>query len=260
MGESAAEAEYRLAIALEQKLADDHPAETQFRRDLAGSHLNLGWLLTETGKPSEAEAENRTALALFRKLTEDNPQDPYHRHNAATCKNNLSVLHRRLGRPAEARDHCEQALAVHEALVKENPNSSVFRGCLAENYLNRGLARRALGDPAGAAADIRRAVALCDGLPSRSEDDWFLFACSRAALAGLAGQAGSGVLAREATSEAEAAIAVLHKAVAMGLRNPDVFRTEDALDSLRGREDFRLMMMDLAMPDEPFSKDTSADR
>ena len=45
----------------------------------------------------------------------------------------------------------------------------------------------------------------------------------------------------------------LHRAVAMGYRNPDAYRTEEALDPLRDRPDFRLMMMDLAMPVEPFA-------
>jgi hypothetical protein len=39
----------------------------------------------------------------------------------------------------------------------------------------------------------------------------------------------------------------------MGYRSPDAYRTEDALDTLRDRPDFRLLMMDLAMPTEPFA-------
>jgi hypothetical protein len=46
----------------------------------------------------------------------------------------------------------------------------------------------------------------------------------------------------------------LRKAVAMGYRSPEAYRTEDALDPLHGREDFRLMMMDLAMPADPFAR------
>jgi hypothetical protein len=39
----------------------------------------------------------------------------------------------------------------------------------------------------------------------------------------------------------------------MGYRNLDAYRTEDALDPLRDREDFKLLMMDVAMPAEPFA-------
>ena len=58
--------------------------------------------------------------------------------------------------------------------------------------------------------------------------------------------------AGEAASEADAAMALLRKAAGMGYRGADAYRTEDALDPLRGRDDFRLLMMDLAMPAEPF--------
>jgi hypothetical protein len=48
-------------------------------------------------------------------------------------------------------------------------------------------------------------------------------------------------------------MALLKKAVAMGYRNPDALRAEPALDSLRGRPDFRLLLMDLAFPAEPIA-------
>jgi hypothetical protein len=38
----------------------------------------------------------------------------------------------------------------------------------------------------------------------------------------------------------------------MGFRSANSFRTDDALDPLRGRTDFRLLLLDLAMPAEPF--------
>jgi hypothetical protein len=47
-------------------------------------------------------------------------------------------------------------------------------------------------------------------------------------------------------------MALLHEAVAKGYRNPNAYRTEDALDPLRDRQDFRLLMMDLAFPAEVF--------
>ncbi len=49
-------------------------------------------------------------------------------------------------------------------------------------------------------------------------------------------------------------MAVLYQAVTMGFRNRDAYRTEPALDPLRKRPDFRALMMDLVMPDEPFAR------
>jgi hypothetical protein len=48
-------------------------------------------------------------------------------------------------------------------------------------------------------------------------------------------------------------MAVLHQAVAMGYRNPRAYRAESALDPLRSRDDFRLLMMDVSFPAEPFA-------
>jgi hypothetical protein len=45
----------------------------------------------------------------------------------------------------------------------------------------------------------------------------------------------------------------LRRAVAAGFRNADTLRTAEALDSLRSRPDFRLLMMDLRFPEKPFT-------
>jgi serine/threonine protein kinase/tetratricopeptide (TPR) repeat protein len=246
-----AEAEYRAALEVQQRLADDTPAVAEFRRDLADCHVNLGWLLAQTGKPTAAESEYRAALAMWQKLTDDNPKFTYVRDVAGNTANNLSVVLRRLGRAAEALEHIERAVAARQALVDEFPGVTRYRTGLAENYLNRGLVRRSLGDPAGAVADIRQAIAMYQALTSLQSEPTFLFAGSHAALAGLSGQPGSGVSAEEAVTEAEEAIKLLRKAVDMGYGNPAFYRTEDALDPLRDREDFRALMAKLEGPAGP---------
>jgi hypothetical protein len=61
------------------------------------------------------------------------------------------------------------------------------------------------------------------------------------------------VSAAEAATEAEKAVARVRKAIGVGYRNPVAYSTEDALDPLRDRDDFQSLMMDLAMPAEPFA-------
>jgi eukaryotic-like serine/threonine-protein kinase len=188
---------------------------------------------------------------LIRKLADDNPTVPYYRDAAANVDSNLSLVLRRPGRPALARDHAERAL--RQLLVKAHPETLYYRAVLADSHLNRGFACRALGEPAGAATSIRQAAALLDAQTLPSGEFCFMSACAHAALGGLAGQAGSGVPAEERPSEAQRAMALLHQAVAMGYSNVDAYRNEDALDPLRDRDDLRLLMMDLAMPAEPFT-------
>lgn len=92
----------------------------------------------------------------------------------------------------------------------------------------RGLALRDLGDAAVAAANIRRALELCDGPLPRSAWDMFEIevACCHAALAGLAGRAGSGVSAAEGVAEAARATEWLHGAIANGYRNVNELRDD----------------------------------
>jgi len=74
-----AEAEYRKAMAVHQKLVDRDPAVIGFRAELANNLLDLGILLSETGRPAQSEAEYRRTIALYQKLIEDNPKVPDHR-------------------------------------------------------------------------------------------------------------------------------------------------------------------------------------
>ena len=70
-------------------------------------------------------------------------------------------------------------------------------------------------------------------------------------LSGLAGMAGSGMTASDGAIEAERAMDILRGIIAAGYRAP-ALRTEAALDPLRDRPDFQLLMMDVAFPTDPF--------
>jgi serine/threonine-protein kinase len=251
---SKAEAEFLLALTLEQKLADHNPEVVEFRNELAQSRYIVGSLLANTGRPSDAQAEYRQALALYQSLADENPVVPAYRSGVALCHAGVADLLLSLGRPAQARDGYERAIAISEPIVRENPKVPVFRNCLAKGLQGRGMAGLALGDRAGAADDIRRALFIWDGLSARLGEEWFATACCHAALAGLAARERSGVSLRAAASEADTAIVLLKRAVGLGYRNADAFRTEGALNPLRSRPDFQLLLMDLAMPGEPFAR------
>ena len=122
------------------------------------------------------------------------------------------------------------------------PDAPNYRSHLAGTLRRRGLARRALGDTAGASADARWALALLDALPSCAANAWYETACCHAVLAG------------PSTAEADRAMDLLRRAVAMGFRDVHDLRTESALEPLRSRDDFRLLMMDLAFPTDPFAR------
>src|SRR5262249_26815589 len=87
-----AEAAYRQALTLREKLVADFPAVPQYRLELARSHNNLGYLLAGLGKRAESEAAYRQALAILEKLAADFPAVPQYRQDVAVWNEYASVL------------------------------------------------------------------------------------------------------------------------------------------------------------------------
>jgi tetratricopeptide (TPR) repeat protein len=187
---------------------------------------------------------------INRKLADESPDDIEFPDAIASSHVYLGDVVRSFGRPAEARSGYERAIALLEPRFQQNPEDAWNRYNLAYSIRRRGLTLSALGDPAGAAAEARRALGYFQGLPPQSVWELFETACCHAALAGLAG---SNVSPGQRQAEGDQAMDLLRRAVGMGYRNRDAFRAEAALGPLRGRDDFRLLMMDLAMPTDPFA-------
>jgi serine/threonine-protein kinase len=248
-----ADAEFRKAKVILQKLADDNPTVPDFRFNLAAGIHESGKLLMVTGRTTEAEAEYRQARSIFEKLVAENPRAPENRYRLVLTLGGISVVKLRLGRAAESSQDCTRAIAMGEVLVKEYPMPYLYRSALASALRRRGQALGAGGDLAGAAADIRRALGVLDALEWRRAEELFEAACCHAALSGLSGQSAAGISAADGKDEAARAVGLLRQAFGMGYRDANAFRTEAALDLLRAREDFRLLIMDIDVPAEPFA-------
>jgi tetratricopeptide (TPR) repeat protein len=244
--QSEAEAEFRKAISLLQTLADDHPAVIVFRAFLANSKTNLSSALWSMGKLTEAEAECRAAVTILGKVIDDDLKVLHDREFLGAALNQLGGFLLKLGRPAEALDAYGRAFTLFEQLIKENPANTDYPPNRGRSLVGRGRARRALGDPAGAAADVRHALRLSEGLRLPEGYTIFQIACAHAALAGLAGQEGTGVSAAEGMAHAAQVMALLRKAVD-GYHYIHKYRTEGALDPLREREreDFKKLLTEL---------------
>jgi tetratricopeptide (TPR) repeat protein len=249
---SDAETVYREAREIMRELVGSCPDVLPFRAFLAKCQVHLGSLLTEQGRLAEAEAELLAARALFEKLTADASEKIWCREGLAKTLTALGDVACRVARPAEARGDYDRAVDLLEAMARDVPADQPTRRLLASSLRRRALLRRDQGDAAGSAADARRAVSLWqDSVPT----GWFGFeiACAHATLAGLAGRSGSGVPASESPGEAIAALSALREAAELGYRNVDQYRTDPALDPIRDRADFKRLMIDLAMPAEPFA-------
>ncbi len=247
-------AAYGRGLAIRQKLADADRSVTVFQQDLAWSQHSIGWELFVTGDLAGARAAFGQAMAIRQKLADGNPKSPECQREVVASHNCLSDLLRKDHRPAEARDGYDRALAIGELLSRKDHGNTWYQSGPAYSLRGRGLARFDLGDLAGATADTRRALQIWDRLPTRTGEYWFETACCHAALAALAGRDVSNVPADKAHVEVETAMAQLKKAISMGYRDPREYRAEAALDVLRGRADFQLLMLDLGFPKDPFAQ------
>ena len=73
------------------------------------------------------------------------------------------------------------------------------------------------------------------------------------ALAGLGGREASGLSAAEGEAQAQEAMTWLRQAADADYGDYRSWQADADLDPLRTRPDFQLLMMDVAMPHEPFA-------
>jgi tetratricopeptide (TPR) repeat protein len=156
------------------------------------------------------------------------------------------------GKPAEALAAFERAIAIMQKLADANPSVTQWQSELAFNLSMVGGLHLKAGRTAEAVASLRRAVANWMRLSSRTPRDLYNLSCSHAKLADLAAEPGSGMTAAEGQAESDRAMEWLRQAVAAGYRKLSIMRTDTDLDPLRSRPDFRLLIMDLEFPADPF--------
>jgi serine/threonine-protein kinase len=241
-------AEQRRYQELMRALAAEHPDVPDYRVGLAVSHTRVGGLLTTAGKPALALPELESARSLLEDLARAGPTVPDYRDRLAAALNAAGGALRDLGRPGEAHDRHARAVALADGLASAYPKVPAYRARLAEGL------RLLDGLELAAGAGAHRAVGLLEALPARDARQWFSLACARATLAAAARRDGPGPSSAEASVLADRAIDDLRRAAAMGYRSPAAYRHEPALAPLRGRDDFRLLLFDLAFPAEPFAR------
>ena len=101
---------------------------------------------------------------------------------------------------------------------------------------------------------IRRSIALREAIPDLKIEACIDLARDHAFLASIAVDPLSGLRTRAAAVEGDRAMAALLRATDAGYRNFDKLRTDPYLGLLRDRADFRVLLLDLAFPNDPFTQ------
>jgi serine/threonine-protein kinase len=130
---------YRDALAIQQKLADDFPAEPTYRKILALTHNNLGILLAEKKQHEKAAEHYHKALVLQKKLTGEFPDAHDYRQDLAATHGNLAMLLKGQNQWDKSALQYQEALALVQKLAADHPGVAKHRKFLA-------LAHQHLGD------------------------------------------------------------------------------------------------------------------
>jgi tetratricopeptide (TPR) repeat protein len=122
-----AEAEYRKALAIYQKLADNDLAATHFRYWLANGHIELGRLLAREKRFPEAFSALETGLAISQKLVDaDSKNTQYTAILGWSCayRGEARV---RAGKPAEAAADLRQSVELWARVPNLDPETKFGR-------------------------------------------------------------------------------------------------------------------------------------
>jgi tetratricopeptide (TPR) repeat protein len=277
-----AEKEYRAALALWEKLAEQFPALPDYRRGLAKSHNNLAKLLADLSRRDEAEKAYRAALTLREKLAEQFPAVPDYTVEMGLGYSDFGNLLLHQGQAQAAVPWLDKAIARFQTVLAKDRRLTTARAFLSNTHWNRASALMQLNRYAEAIRDWDQAIELDDG----SERNGF-----RLQRAGCLAQIGEHV---RAVAEANAltqgkdvpgltlydaacvcalaaasvkddaklgeqyagrAMALLRQAQKAGhFKQPDNIdhmKKDDDLRSLRARPDYRNLLKELEPPAKP---------
>jgi serine/threonine protein kinase len=248
-------ASFKAARVIQQMLVDANPTVIRSQRFLAGSHHNIGYVLKQTGELAEALASLEAARVILQKLVDANPTVTQFQFYLANTTLEAADVLRLAGQPAEARTSFEKGLAIVDTLFKVQPAfADDNQDLLVFGLKGLGAAQQTVGQAALAVVTWRRAIATAQRDQSSNGEALYVLACCHARIGGIAGTAGSGLSAAQGAAELDTAMVTLRRALARGYRDFHWIKRDPDLDPLRNRCDFRVLMMDLAMPAEPFAR------
>jgi len=113
-----------------QRLADENPSVVAFKKEHAGTLIDLGTVQTDLERRADAEQVFSKAIELLNNLVEGNALDV--RKDLAVAKKELAILLYDSGRSIHAaRDHLDDAVQLFKQLRAEDPENHLYQ----EGYL-----------------------------------------------------------------------------------------------------------------------------
>jgi serine/threonine protein kinase len=165
-----AEADYRQALDLLEKLVGEFPTVPRHRETLARALNSLGLIEESTGRLADAEGHLRRELELVERLAKDFPDRPEHQRELARTLSNLGSVLLAQDRAGEAEPILRRAVAVNGAIAAKVPDDVQIRLDLAKDHHNLGEVLRLKGSVKEAVASLRQARAINEKLVTEFPD------------------------------------------------------------------------------------------
>ena len=250
---------FRQSVAVYERLVRDHPTVTEYQLSQSGAQQSVGWLLMRVGRHAEALPWLRKALSARERLTRENPTVTDFPRKLAQSHRTIGDALREMGHLPDALPELQQALAINDRLAREFPAVGIYQSEAAESHIIIASLLNQMRRYPESRREYQRAVGLFEKISNPYRDDFYNLGCAHARLATSSdpiGRVPTPEEESEARAHADQAIATLRRAVAVGYRDITSLRADPDLDPLRSRLDFRLLLLDAAFPDDPFSPST----
>jgi tetratricopeptide (TPR) repeat protein len=155
-------------LAIQRKLADDHPTVIKYRDNLAASYHNMGLVLARAEKPAEALKSFERAAEILQKLLDDQATVTQYQNMLASCRSGIGIMLRELGKPVEALESLESAMAIQRKLADEHPTITEYQSNLAISQCNAGQLLSETGKKPEAMKSYESAVAILQKLADQN--------------------------------------------------------------------------------------------
>jgi tetratricopeptide (TPR) repeat protein len=267
-----AEDAYARSSAILERLIRENPDTLDYQKHLAIGHGNLGTVYSKTGRPAEAEDAYQNARAIFEQLAVRRPDLLEFANLLGNCETEIGNLRLANGKSQDSLDCYATAIPRLQSVLSQEPRHHFARSSLRNAYWGRSEALSELRRYADALHDRDRAIELDDEqepafrlgristllrLSERDraalETEELLKAASAATIYDLAcvyALASKDAVAQAERAERYAARAVelLRQAVQKGYRDLAHLKSDKDLDTLRQRDDFRKLSVELGAP------------
>ena len=250
---SEARAELAKCLELREATLRDHPTVASYKIGVGWTRYNLGIVHLKTGRIAEARFDLERSRELFGDLVRDDPEMLYNWNLLGNVLAELGQALKESGEDQKALAAFRQAVEHQRRAFDKNPAHREYREDLGRHYLGLASVQRKLGLPAEAAASISQCLALRAVAPRQLYDA----ARGLAACIPLVGRGTSAPTAAELSERArlaDLAMDALGRSVAAGRRDAMEMARDPDLRALSSRPDFRALMMDAAMPADPFAR------